>query len=93
MAKPDLIGAAIKFMNWEKPWTFYSVVRDHLSHDSNDRAVFEHIWAEACRPEHWQHIGMLKCCDASDHALKSGFSWLPEEARAQFVRAASFQWK
>jgi len=93
MARPDLIGAAIQFMDWEKPWTFYSVVLDHLSHDSDDRAIFENIWGEACRPEHWQHVEISKCCEACDHGLKNGFSWLPDEARARFVRAASFQWK
>ena len=93
MATLDLIGVAIQFKDWEKPWTFYSVVLDHISHDSDDRAIFERIWAEACRPEHWQYVDISKCSDSCDHGREIGFSWLPEEARVQFVRAASFQWK
>ncbi|MGC2968702.1 hypothetical protein [Paraburkholderia aspalathi] len=93
MAKSDLIGAAIEFVDWEKPWTFYSAVLNHLSLESDDRAALEDVWAEACRPEYWRDADISKCCDACDHGLRNGFSWLPDDARAQFVRAASFQWK
>ncbi|MFP3582790.1 hypothetical protein SCB29_04140 [Paraburkholderia sp. SIMBA_055] len=93
MAKPDLIAVAIKFTDWEQPWTFYSTALDQICHDPDDRAIFEQIWAEACRPEHWEHVELAECCDSCDHGLKNRFSWLPEKARAQFVRAASFEWK
>jgi len=93
MAKSDLIKTAIAFLDWEEPWTFASVVLNQLSDDSGDRAIFERIWAEACRSDNWQQADIAKCCDACDSWLKRGFSWLPEEARAQFVRAASYQWK
>lgn len=93
MGKADLIAAAIKFTDWGEPWTFYAAVLGHVCHDSDDKAIFEHIWAEACRQEHWQRVDLAECCEACDHGLKEAFSWLPEEARAQFVRAASFQWK
>jgi hypothetical protein len=93
MAKSDLIKAAIAFREWQKPWTFDSVVLNQLSDDSEGQATFRQIWAEACRPDNWQHAEISKCCDACDSGLKNVFSWLPDEARAQFVRAASFQWR
>ncbi|WP_109482343.1 hypothetical protein [Paraburkholderia sp. C35] len=93
MAKSDLIRAAITFQKWEKPWSFDSVVLNQLSDNSEDRAVFMKIWAEACRSENWQQADISMCCDACDSRLKHEFSWLPEEARAQFVRAGSFQSK
>ncbi|MDQ7982048.1 hypothetical protein QYH69_33015 [Paraburkholderia sp. SARCC-3016] len=93
MAKSDLVRAAIAFQEWGKPWSFDSVVLNQLSDDSDDRAIFMQIWAEACRSDNWQQADISRCCDACDSRLKCEFSWLPEEAGAQFVRAASFQWK
>lgn len=93
MAKNDLVEALNTFLDWEKPWTFYDVVLGRLSHSIDDQEEFERIWVEACRADHWQHSELARGCDACAHALARSFSWLPEVARAQIVRAASFQWK
>lgn len=93
MARSDLIEVANAFLDWEKPSTFYPTVLSQLPHDSEDPAIFLQIWAEACRADHWQNADISKGCDACDLGLKKEFSWLPEDARAQFVRAASYQWK
>ena len=93
MAKSKLIEAAMAFLDWEKPWMFHPIVLSQLSQDSEDQLTSEDIWVEACRPEHWQYVDITRCCVACHDGLKNEFSWLPEEARAQFVRATSFQWK
>ena len=93
MAKSDITRAALAFQDWDKPWTFESAVLDHLSDALEDQTVLAHIWIEACRSENWQQVDLSKCCDVCHSWLSSKFPWLPEEARAQFVRAASFQWK
>lgn len=93
MARSNLIEVANTFLDWERPWTFYPAVLNQLSHDSNDPEIFLQIWVEACRADHWQQTDVSKGCDACDSGLKKEFPWLPEDARAQFVRAASYQWK
>ncbi|WP_244438996.1 hypothetical protein [Paraburkholderia dilworthii] len=56
MAKSDLIKAAIAFREWQKPWTFDSVVLNQLSDDSEGQTMFRQIWAEACRSDKWQQV-------------------------------------
>lgn len=93
MAKSELIKAAIAFRDWEKPWTFASAVLKQLADDSEGRALFGQLWMEACRSDNWQKTDISECCDTCDSWLNHRFSWLPEEARARFVRAAAYQWK
>jgi len=93
MPRSDLTEVVNAFQDWEKPWTFYSTVLSQLSRDSEDPDTLSQIWAEACRADHWQQADISKACDAVDCGLKIQFSWLPEDARRPFVRAASYQWK
>jgi hypothetical protein len=60
---------------------------------ASDRAIIEKIWLEVCGSSHWRHTDLSQCCATADHALTIAFPWLPEQARAKFVRAAAYQWK
>lgn len=65
MARSDLIEVANAFRDWDKPWTFYSVVLNQLSHNSEDLNTLSQIWVEACQADHWQQADISKGCNAS----------------------------
>ncbi|WP_460908384.1 hypothetical protein [Paraburkholderia jirisanensis] len=93
MANSDVVEATIEFVDWHEPWLFHRFLLKRFDDNADDRTTVDLVWAEACRSDHWRHATISQCCDASDRGLEDAFPWLPEDARRQFVRAASFQWK
>jgi hypothetical protein len=93
VTKSDIFAAATAFVGWTRPWTFYDTVMEQPALTASDRAVIEKIWLEVCRASHWQHTDLSQGCASAHHALTIAFPWLPEQVRAQFVRAAAYQWR
>jgi hypothetical protein len=93
MTKSDIFEAATAFVDWARPWTFYNTMMAQPALTVADRAVIDKLWLEVCRASHWQHTDLSQCCAIADHALTVAFPWLQEQVRAQFVRAAAYQWR
>jgi len=93
VAQSDIFAAATAFTDWARPWTFFDTMMASSALTPADRADIEKIWLEACGSSHWQGTGVSQGCAAADHALTVAFRWLPDQVRAQFVRAAAYQWR
>ncbi|KJK03863.1 hypothetical protein UB44_05220 [Burkholderiaceae bacterium 26] len=89
----EIIAAIETFEAWNQPWTFLEAVKAWPTLIAADRTTLQQIWIEACDARHWQHADNGQNAAAADLALQERFPWLPDHARAQFVRAASFEWK
>lgn len=89
----DIIAAIEAFEAWSQPWTFQSSVLTWDALTVAGRVTAKEIWMEACDARHWQHGNGAEDAAASDQALRERFPWLTERARAQLVRAASYEWK
>ena len=93
MSELNINIAAKAFADWAKPWTFYEVASAHEALSDTDREVLGAIWIEACNASHWNLGPFPQGCGAADQALSVQFPWLSADARAQVVRAASYQWR
>jgi hypothetical protein len=90
----SLIAAAIlKFSEWEQPWRFFEIASAHEELTKEDCRVLLAIWNESRNKVHWQETSLTDGCAAADRALINRFPWLIAGARAQLVRAASYQWR
>jgi hypothetical protein len=81
------------FVDWAHPWDFFDTVIANPGLTASDRADIEKIWLVACGSSHWQSTDLNQGCATADHALMVSFPWLPDHVRAQFVRAAAYQWR
>ena len=89
----EIIAAIEAFEAWDLPWRFLADVTAWPTLTAADRTTIQQIWMEACDVRHWHHADSAQNAAASDLALQERFPWLTEHARAQFVRAASYEWK
>lgn len=89
----EITVAVEAFEAWGQPWTFLDAVKAWPTLAAADRATLQQIWVEACDARHWQHADSRQNAAAADLALQERFPWLPGHARAQLVRAASYEWK
>ncbi|MDH6153575.1 MULTISPECIES: hypothetical protein [Paraburkholderia] len=93
MAKPDIFAVATAFVDWARPWTFFGAVMANPALTASDRADIEKIWLEVCEFRHWLRNDLSQGSASADYALGVAFPWLPDQVRAQFVRAAAYQWR
>lgn len=93
VTKSGIFTAATAFLDWTRPWTFYDSVMAQPALTASDRATIEKIWLEVCGASHWQHTDLSQGWATADHALSIAFPWLSEQVRAQFVRAAAYEWR
>ncbi|MCX4162854.1 MULTISPECIES: hypothetical protein [Paraburkholderia] len=93
MSESTVIAAADAFTNWAQPWAFYESTIAQPDLSASDRATIRDIWSEACNARHWQDASLQECSACAERALHVVFPWLPAQTRAQFVRAASYQWR
>ena len=91
--QPDIVAAIEAFEAWGQPWAFADNVTAWPALTVSDRATLQQIWIEASDARHWQHADNGQNAAAADLALQERFPWLPDRARAQLVRAASYEWK
>jgi len=89
----DIIAAIEAFEAWSQPWTFMDNVMAWPTLTAADRAATQQIWMEACDARHWAQGNGVQDAAASAQALQERFPWLTESARAQLIRAASYEWK
>lgn len=88
----DGVVAAIEaFDAWERPWEFSSSVSGSPTLTPDDRAVAHQVWLAACDARNWQHAASAQT--VVNRTLQEQFPWLTELARAQLIRAASYEWK
>ena len=93
MNESCITAAILKFSEWDQPWRFFEIASAYEDLAKEDCQILQVVWNESCNEVHWQETSPTNGCAAADSALIHRFPWLIADARAQLVRAASYQWR
>jgi hypothetical protein len=88
-----LACAISSFDDWSYPWTFKTSVRGKLGSQKEDLELFEALFTEASRPEHWQQVDLVLGCRIAQNEMKSRFPQVDDSSIASIVRSASYDWR
>jgi hypothetical protein len=87
-------GAVAQFDRWHYPWQFCEQVRRRLLRIPDELQLFDRVYEEASRNEHWMHADLIEGGRIAQDSLEKAFPELDEGTLAQFVRAVSYEkWK
>lgn len=86
------------FDQWERPWEFHSAVAESIELISEEKELFERVWAFACDRKFWfeASLGTSALHVQSEHIqseLIVAFSWLSPLAATQVSTGAAYQWR
>ncbi len=93
MNESRITAAILNFSEWEQPWRFFEIASAYEDLTKEDCRVLLAVWNESCNEVHWRESSPTNGCAEADRALVHRFPWLIVGARAQLVRAASYQWR
>jgi hypothetical protein len=92
MDSEQTVGLAIShFEDWSHPWKFFEFVRASLN--VRDQSLFDVIWHEANRFDHWDSPTLQDGAANAERGLKQTFPGLKQDAIKAVANAAAYQWK
>ncbi|HJV01541.1 MAG TPA: hypothetical protein VJ752_13430 [Burkholderiaceae bacterium] len=81
------------FDQWERPWEFHSTVAESVELISEDRELFERVWAFACDRKFWFEAPLGASELHVQSELMAAFPWLSPLAAKQVSNGAAYQWR
>ncbi len=82
----------LNFDNWLLPWTFHDSIIYSLSITYEDKELFKTIWATAIDSSNWKNSDLVTGRKVAEARLSELYR-LSDNAIANIVRAASYEWR